>query len=293
MRPLAKGFVFTLVAAAFLAAAVPYLRERGYGFPARIDDLGGRLTDAAEELARRISAPPPLRATDDHPQARLTASGVLSHTNARRAEAGIDPLDANAELDAAAEAKLADMFAGQYFAHDSPDGYGPDHWVDGAGYAYVAIGENLALGGFKDDAALVQAWMDSPGHRANILEENFTEIGIAVGEGTFEGRGTWLAVQMFGKPLSACPQPDETLAAAIEEKKALYDRLVAEARQRRAEIESTDRPRSRQEADEYNAKVDEYNALVARIDALREEIGGMVDRYNAQVRAFNACAGAS
>src|SRR6185369_15716694 len=118
---------------------------------------------------------------------------------------GLPALKENALLDKAAKKKLDDMFAQQYFEHINPQGKGPSDLAKSVGYDYIAIGENLALGNFKNDAELVQAWMDSPGHRANILNKQYTEIGVAVGQGTYEGKKTWLAVQEFGRPTSSCP----------------------------------------------------------------------------------------
>ncbi len=168
------------------------------------------------EYKGEVITPPPLRGELTEPGGTLTVTGVFAETNRQRQENNQATLDANETLNQAARAKLQDMFAQQYFEHEGPDGKGPADWVEGVGYQYIRVGENLALGNFKDDADLVQAWMDSPGHRANILHPGFTEIGIAVGLDTFEDRRTWLAVQTFALPASACPAPDAPLAATIE-----------------------------------------------------------------------------
>ncbi len=168
------------------------------------------------EHTREIITPPPLRGPLDQAAGNLTQAGVLVETNRQRQQNNVAALQAHAALNTAAQAKLSDMFSQQYFEHVGPDGKGPADWVEGVGYEYIKVGENLALGNFASDAALVQAWMDSPGHRANILNEDFTEIGIAVGRGNFEGRSTWLAVQTFAQPLSACPTPNRTLQTQVE-----------------------------------------------------------------------------
>lgn len=250
-----------------------------------------RAGDALQETAKEVSAPPPLRAEADAPSSTLTKAGVLTWTNIqRRDNGGLPPLTVNAKLEAAAKAKLDDLFARQYFEHVSPDGIGPADLATRAGYAYIVIGENLALGNFKDDQALVQAWMDSPGHRANILGKDYVEIGIAVGRGTYEGHSTWIAVQEFGRPVSACPSVDASLKAKIDADEAEHARLVAEAQALKAELDSTKRPRTQEERDAYNAKVEEYNALVGRINALTSQIQGEITVYNGQVQAYNACA---
>lgn len=250
-----------------------------------------RTTEAVTKAAQEITLPEPLRAKTESPTAKLTQDGVLLWTNAaRRNNGGLKPLTLNTQLNAAAEAKLRDMFAKQYFAHVSPTGIGPSDLAKAADYVYLTVGENLALGNFADDQALVQAWMDSPGHRANILG-NYDEIGLAVGRGTYEGRTTWLAVQEFGRPRSACPNPDATLKTKIDADEVRLADVTAQADALRAELESTKRPRTREQVDAYNAKVNEYNALVEQINSLNREIQGEITVYNGQVQAFNACAG--
>jgi uncharacterized protein YkwD len=251
----------------------------------------GDVKEVAQEAAKDVSAPPPLRATQGSASARLSQAGVLTWTNAHRAEAGLGALKLDAQLNAAAKAKLDDMFAKQYFEHVSPSGAGPADVVTAAGYAYIAVGENLALGNYKDDKTLVQAWMDSPGHRANILAANYTEIGIAVGKGTYEGQTTWLAVQEFGKPMADCPQAEPALKTKIGVDQAQLDRMKADLEARKQEMEASSKPRSNEERDAYNAKVAEYNALVEQVNALIRQIQGEITVYNGQVQAFNACAG--
>lgn len=168
------------------------------------------------EHTSEVITPPPLRGELEEPGGTLTLAGVFAETNRQRQENNQAALSANERLNQAARAKLQDMFTQQYFEHVGPDGKGPADWVEGVDYQYIRVGENLALGNFKDDADLVQAWMDSPGHRANILHPGFTEIGIAVGLETFENRRTWLAVQTFGLPASACPAPNAPLADSID-----------------------------------------------------------------------------
>jgi uncharacterized protein YkwD len=256
-----------------------------------IEDAAERVTGTVREATGAVSAPPPLRKEGGDPEAAtLTADGIHAETNRHRAERGRAALRRDAALDAAAEAKLADMFGRQYFAHESPTGEGPADVIEAAGYAFVTVGENLALGGFDDDRDLVQAWMDSPGHRANILEAKFTEIGIAVGRGMYEGRMTWMAVQEFGKPASDCPAVSTELEASIEAGKARLAALEAEAQALKAELDAADKPRSREERDAYGARVDAYNALVREINALIGRIQGEIAVYNGQVQAYNACA---
>lgn len=134
--------------------------------------------------------------------ASVISSVLVDITNEDRAEYGKGGLNVNPLLVEAAQLKANDMAAKSYFAHTSPEGVTPWHWLNQAGYAFSYAGENLAVN-FSDSIDVGQAWMDSPGHRANILNGQFTEIGIATAEGVYEGAPTIFVVQFFGKPATA------------------------------------------------------------------------------------------
>lgn len=215
----------------------------------------------------------------------LTRDGVFAYTNIARAQNGtLPPLARNETLDRDAQIKLDDMFGRQYFEHISPTGVGPADLAKTVGYAYVIVGENLALGDFGSDEKLVDAWMNSPGHRANILNTHYREIGIAVGKGIFEGRETWLAVQSFGMPLSACPATDATLKAQIESNNAQIATMRAELDRKKAQVEAAS-PYD----PSYNTYVGDFNVLVPAYNTFVESTRTLVADYNAEVRAFNAC----
>ncbi len=246
---------------------------------------------AVQDLKQQVLNGGALRGTQDSPDAFLTRAGVINFTNqARQQNGNLPPLIENQKLDQDAQNKLADMFARQYFEHVSPDGKGPADQAKAAGYQYVIIGENLALGNFKDDAALVDAWMNSPGHRANILNIKYQEIGAAVGQGQFEGKQTWLAVQEFGKPLSSCPQVDAVLKSQIDSLKSDVDSILPQLQALKSQIDSSPEPQNQQQANQYNQLVAQYNDLVNiynnKVDLLKQDTG----QYNAGVQAFNACA---
>lgn len=219
----------------------------------------------------------------------LTRAGTIDQTNAQRAQNNLAPLKENRSLDQAAQKKLQDMFSGQYFEHVSPQGVGPAELAKAVNYEYVAIGENLALGNYKNDKELVDAWMNSPGHRANILNVKYQEIGVAVGKGTFEGNETWLAVQEFGKPASACPSVDNALKDQIQ---ALRDDVTAMEQQVNAAKAALSNPgdiKDKAAADAYNQKVSDYNALVASYNNKVDKLKAETAIYNQQVNAYNAC----
>ena len=127
----------------------------------------------------------------------VTVDEVLSATNQERAANGLSPLSLNSKLSDAARRKAADMFAENYWAHNSPSGLTPWHWFQAVGYNYTYAGENLAKD-FGNTNRLMDAWMASPTHRENILNTHYTDIGIAVSPGSLLGADTVLVVQEFG-----------------------------------------------------------------------------------------------
>lgn len=127
----------------------------------------------------------------------ISAEEVVAQTNARRASEGLPPLQFNSQLATAAMTKGQDMFAKQYWSHTSPAGVQPWAFIQDAGYNYTVAGENLARD-FADTGSMMQAWMESPTHRANIVNAKYQEIGVAVINGELEGYDTTLVVQMFG-----------------------------------------------------------------------------------------------
>lgn len=135
----------------------------------------------------------------------ITIDETLAQTNARRAEVGLPALRLNTDLSSAALAKGQDMFDHQYWSHRSPAGLEPWDFMKSAGYSFSVAGENLARD-FSTTSDMVQSWMDSPTHRANILHPRYTEIGLAVIDGKLAGFETTLVVQMFGRPVSGQPE---------------------------------------------------------------------------------------
>lgn len=238
--------------------------------------------------AKAVIAPGPLRVTVVAPQVAretLTVRGIILDTNTARAQnGGLPPLAENTILDRDAQLKLEDMFNRQYFEHVSPTGVGPSDLADKVGYAYVLVGENLALGGFISDQDLLTAWMNSPGHRANILNSHYQEIGVAVGKGMYQGELTWLAVQSFGMPRSACPSVNESLKTQIEANNAVITTMRARMDAKKAQIDATS-----QNDPNYNIYVGEFNALVPPYNNMVETSRILVANYNSDVNAFNTC----
>lgn len=130
-------------------------------------------------------------------QASPNVARIITLTNAERIREGLLPFVENALLSRAAQYKAEDMAEHGYYAHIAPDGKTPQYWIDRVGYPYRIIGENLVVNR-TDAEAVVSAFMGSPGHRANILRDDFKEIGVGVASGTYKGKDAVFSVQLFG-----------------------------------------------------------------------------------------------
>ncbi len=133
--------------------------------------------------------------------ASIAASALIDLTNESRIQFNEAPLVRNELLDQAATLKGNDMVSKGYFAHNSPEGLTPWHWLSQAGYDFLYAGENLAIN-FTDSTDVKNAWLKSPGHRANLLNVRFREIGVATVEGIYNNYPTIFVIQMFGTPAS-------------------------------------------------------------------------------------------
>lgn len=159
--------------------------------------VAGLLSGCGDEP--RAAADPSCGATLSEPRetgVALAATATLCLLNAERAKRGLPPLADNPMLARVAARHSADMVARRYFEHDSPDGTTPQDRLRTAGYARGtsrSTGENIAWGRGDSGtpAAIVEQWMNSPAHRADILRPAFREVGvgIALGVPTAAGRG--------------------------------------------------------------------------------------------------------
>lgn len=144
----------------------------------------------------------------------ITTQKVLTQTNSQRANLGLPPLKYNAVLSQSAQQKAQDMFANNYWSHDSPQGKTPWSFFKAVGYKYLVAGENLAKD-FYDTDSMLEAWMKSPTHRANIISDKYQEIGIGVVNGILGGVKTTLVVQHFATPLNGKVADNPTPTAPV------------------------------------------------------------------------------
>ena len=127
----------------------------------------------------------------------IRLSELLDLTNTKRTAIGLPQLRLNEKLSYAAAQKAQDMFSHNYWSHTSPEGKTPWNFVVSSGYQYTMAGENLAKN-FSNSSGVVDAWMASATHKANIVKPGYRDVGFAIVNGVLNGEETTLVVQMFG-----------------------------------------------------------------------------------------------
>jgi len=133
------------------------------------------------------------------PSNEITADNVIRLMNEYRAGEGLTPIGSDTRLTQAAADRMRHMEDEAFWGHESPEGVTPFVWLRTRAYDFQTAGENLAAG-FETARLLVQSWMESPGHRDNIMSADFEDCGIAVIEGSTKGPATGKSiVVLFGK----------------------------------------------------------------------------------------------
>ncbi len=150
-----------------------------------------------------------------HFLASVLPNVLVDQTNDQRVDSALGVLRTNPVLERAAQAKANDMAAKGYFSHNTPDGKDPWYWFKEAGYTFTYAGENLAVN-FTESTDVTRAWMNSPNHRANIVSDHFTEVGIAIAQGIYNGKEATFVVQLFGTPALSQFTREVTPAAATK-----------------------------------------------------------------------------
>jgi hypothetical protein len=143
----------------------------------------------------------------------IEVTALVDETNQQRAAQGFATLQTSPLLQQVAQDKANDMAANSYFAHTSPSGVTPWDWFEKVGYQFSYAGENLAVD-FSNSQDVTNAWMNSPEHRSNIMNSNFTQIGMATAQGTLNGQPATFVAEEFGTPASAPLAFINTAAAA-------------------------------------------------------------------------------
>lgn len=138
------------------------------------------------------------KAQVNYKDSSISTSTVTILSNKDRVSFGLVELKYNKKLEKAAQLKAEDMVRDEYFAHVSTDGKNPWYWFKQVGYRFKAAGENLAVL-FTNPADIESAWMNSTSHRENILDGDYSDIGVGIATGTRNGIETNFVVELFGK----------------------------------------------------------------------------------------------
>ncbi|HEX3317573.1 MAG TPA: CAP domain-containing protein [Solirubrobacteraceae bacterium] len=149
-----------------IAAATAVLALGAFGAATASADAGPGTCKYANNYATKVSG-------------NRIANSILCIANRERVAAGLQPLTNNTKLTAAAVGHSRDMAQRNYDAHNTPEGVTPDQRITQAGYQFNWWGENIARGQ-ATPRSVMAAWMGDAPHRANILNPNFTEIGIGL-----------------------------------------------------------------------------------------------------------------
>lgn len=141
----------------------------------------------------------------------VDTSSLLQETNIQRSQNGRDALALNGYLNQAAQAKANDMASRDYWSHATPEGTQPWQFISSTGYVFTYAGENLAYG-FDTSAATLAGWMNSSGHRANVLKAEYTEVGFGIANvANYQQNGEQtIVVAMYATPkkiAAAAPAP--------------------------------------------------------------------------------------
>ncbi len=133
----------------------------------------------AQQPAESNQSQQPAESTADNNTASMSEfqSQIVQLVNEERAKAGLQPLTVKADLNKVAQLKAEDMAENNYFSHTSPTYGSPFDMMKQFGITYTRAGENIAMG-YRTPESVMEGWMNSAGHKANILNENFTEIGV-------------------------------------------------------------------------------------------------------------------
>jgi len=140
---------------------------------------------------------------------------IIQLTNVIRSNLHLGLLTENAQLDQAAFNKAEDMLLNQYFAHSGPDNKSLSDWLEAVKYSYALAGENLAMG-FSGPEEVLNGWTRSQTHYQNIVDPDFTQIGVGVAAGLFNNIDTTLVAQYFAAPAVAPALAKPAAAESIE-----------------------------------------------------------------------------
>jgi len=134
---------------------------------------------------------------NNYTQEKIKYQEIIDLVNVERKKYNLNKLEFNSQLEKMANNRIIDMKNKHYFAHINPDNNGLKYFVEQVDYNYLIVGENLAMN-YYDNSEVVQAWMESPSHKKNILKPSYSEIGIESGEIKINGKNKFVIAMILG-----------------------------------------------------------------------------------------------
>jgi uncharacterized protein YkwD len=190
---------------------------------------------------------------------------IVNLVNQARKKAGLKELIINEKLSLSAMEKAEHMKKYDYFDHISPQGLNPWYFAEKQDYNYKTFGENLAEGYFSADS-VHEGWMNSSGHRENVLSVNFEEIGVAVLEIQRDGQKSYLAVQHFGSLLTS----EDLVTKIVCDKKSKKNCEEAEDQEDKIENLIEEQEKIIKKAKDAGAGSKDLNRLEENLEELKE-----------------------
>ena len=266
------------------------LTDEVTGINASLQKLAARLFNIPSSSPQTESVPDEIIIPDNSVKDRsvLNVENILYYTNLERTSRGLRSLKWSAKLTRSSNGKSIDMFRNQYFAHTSPVDSKKDFssFIDAQSYSFARASENLAMGEFSTAKEVVDAWMNSPSHRTNILYPDYYDIGASVQNGTMRGGRVVMIVQHFGTPKTACPSISSTTLVALQsiQKDATTSKQSALTLEQKINTEE-----SKLSENELDDLIGVYNATIRTYNSLVEEFQGLTIKYNEQVKKYDDC----
>lgn len=220
---------------------------------------------------------------------QITAENIIFFTNRERIAKKLNPVKYSGKLSKSAKAKGSDMLQYNYFAHESPQ---PSHhdfsyFIDQQNYQFIRISENLAMGEFTTAQEVVTAWMNSPGHRANILYANYRDIGVSISNKKNKNGGSDIViVQHFGTPKTSCVDIPQELTEQLETISNDANQAKERADSLKSEIDA--QTKSLDEKNLYDL-IETYNTTIRSYNALVDKFKKITDLYNVEAKKYNTC----
>jgi uncharacterized protein YkwD len=232
---------------------------------------------------------------------KLNASDIINLTNEYRISLGLLPLHENFQLTHAAEYRANDMIRNKYYAHVNPvTGENPGDAIKQANYQFRTYAENIAMGNWQSNRHIVDGWINSPGHRANIVNPNIREIGVAIVKDTTTPLGrpsVYYGVQLFASPMPDCSRPSEADKALLQNMQRKNDDIWRRVNNQKNEIERLQERINHEQnknaknrmISDYNRQVNVYNSLVSQANGMQESLKLVVQSYNNKINEYNTC----